>query len=159
MSGEVPMKRCYACKGEKLLAVTADLERRIAGCTFKAAIPATRCAKCGEETYAGPDLEAFDLAVAGELASHGVGSAEAFSFMRRAMGMTGRDLAELLDVAPETVSRWEHGKLPLDRGPVALLSAMVLDQLEGRTTTLDRLKALLKPKSLPKQVRLVPRFA
>jgi hypothetical protein len=57
------------------------------------------------------------------------------------------------------VSRREHGKLPLERGPFALLLAMVLDRLEGRTTTLDRLKALLKPEPLPKLVRLVPRLA
>ncbi len=150
------MKRCHACKGERLLAVTVDLDRKIMGRTFKAAVPATRCAKCGEETYAGPDLEAFDVAIAGELARHGVASAEAFSFMRRALGMMARDLAELLDVAPETVSRWEHGKLPLDRGPVALLSAMVLDRLEGRTTTLDHLKSLLRPEPLPKLVHLAP---
>jgi putative zinc finger/helix-turn-helix YgiT family protein len=153
------MKRCYACKGEELVAVTVDLERKIGGRVFKAAVRAARCAKCGEETYAGPELEAFDLAVAGELANHGVASAEGFSFMRRALGMMARDLAELLDVAPETVSRWEHGKLPLDRGPVALLSAMVLDRLEGRTTTLDRLKTLLRPEPLPKLVRLAPRTA
>ncbi len=153
------MKRCHACKCEDLATVTGDLERRIAGRTFKAAIPATRCAKCGEETYAAPDLEAFDLAVAGVLASHGVASADTFSFMRRALGVLARELAELLDVAPETVSRWEHGKLPLDRGPVALLSAMVLDRLEGRTTTVDRLEAMLHPVPLPKVVRLPPRAA
>lgn len=35
-----------------------------------------------------------------------------------------------------------------------LLAAMVLDRLEGRTTTLDRLKALLEAKPLPQLVRL-----
>ena len=151
------MKRCYECKSGKLVAVTVEIDRAVAGHTFKAAVPAVRCATCGEETYAGEDLAAFEVAIAGELARHGVVSAEAFSFMRRAIGLMARDLAELLDVAPETVSRWEHGKLPLERCPFALLSAMVLDTLEGRTTTLDRLKALLKPEPLPKLVRLVPR--
>ena len=153
------MKRCYKCMSEKLVAATAELDRAVAGHTFKAAVPAVRCAACGEETYAGEDLAAFDLAVAGELARHGDVSVESFSFMRRAVGMRAVDLADLLDVTHETVSRWEHGHQPVERRAAALLSAMVLDTLEGRTTTLDRLKALLKPEPLPKLVRLAPRHA
>jgi DNA-binding transcriptional regulator YiaG len=140
-----------------LVATAVDIKRKVAGRTFKSAIPAIKCAECGEETYAGPDLAAFDLAVAGELASHGVATGEAFSFMRRALGMKALELAELLDVSPETVSRWEHGKLPLERGPVALLTAMVLDRVADTTTTVDRLRALRKPRRLPKLVRLLPR--
>ncbi|HTP29443.1 MAG TPA: hypothetical protein VMK12_27735, partial [Anaeromyxobacteraceae bacterium] len=68
-------------------------------------------------------------------------------------------LAELLDVTIETISRWEHGKQSLDRRAVALLASMVLDRIEGRTSTLDRLKALLKPEPLPSVVQLVPRHA
>ena len=152
------MERCYSCKGQ-LRAASSEIERTLAGRTFKASIPAIKCTKCGEETYAGADLANIDLAIAGELASHGVATPEAFSFMRRALGMRALELARLLDVAPETVSRWEHGKLPLERGPVALLSAMVLDRIEGRNTTLDRLRALDEPTPLPKLVRLVPRHA
>jgi DNA-binding transcriptional regulator YiaG len=82
-------------------------------------------------------LEAFELDVAGELARHGEASSEAFGFMRRAMGVRAVDLAKLLDVTPETVSRWEHGRQPIDRGAAALLLAMVVDRVEGRTTTND----------------------
>ncbi|HCF56532.1 MAG TPA: hypothetical protein DFS52_00855 [Myxococcales bacterium] len=34
--------------------------------------------------------------------------------MRRALGLRSRDLAELLDVSPETVSRWENATRPVD---------------------------------------------
>lgn len=153
------MKRCHECKSEKLVDATAEVTRELGGRTFKATIPVVKCADCGEDTCAGTDLQAFDLAVAGELASHGAATGDAFSFMRRAIGMRAVELAELLDVAPETVSRWEHGKLPLERGPVALLTAMVLDRLEGRTTTLERLRALRKPSPLPSLVVLTPRLA
>ena len=151
------MKRGYKCKNETIEETTVEETRHLAGRTFTASVSALRCSACGEVYFPGPALEDFDVAIAGELARHGVVSAEAFSFMRRAIGLMARDLAELLDVAPETVSRWEHGKLPLERGPFALLAAIVLDRLEGQTTTLDRLKALLKPEPLPKLVRLVPR--
>jgi putative zinc finger/helix-turn-helix YgiT family protein len=152
-------KRCYKCKSEELREITAEDRIEVAGLTFTASIPAIKCATCGEETYAGPDLGAFEVAVAGELARHGVISAEAFAFMRRAIGMQARDLAELLDVAPETISRWEHGKRQLERGPFALLAEMVLDRLEGRTVTFDRLRALVKPEPLPRIVKLTPQLA
>lgn len=151
------MKRCYKCKGEKLVETTVLETLEVGGKTFEGEIPAIKCSACGEIAYPGPALESFELNAAGELARHGEVSAEVFGFLRRAMGVRAVELAELLDVTRETVSRWEHGHQPVERRAAALLSAMVLDRLEGRTTTLDRLKALLKPEPLPKLVRLVPR--
>lgn len=153
------MKRCLQCKGERLSEATTEERLEVAGKTFEASVPVIRCADCGESYYPGPELERFELEVAGALAEHGEMSAEAFRFMRKALGVRACELAELLDVAQETVSRWEHGRLPIERRAAALLSAMVLDRLEGRTATLDRLKALLKPEPLPSLVRVVPRSA
>ena len=153
------MKRCYNCKSERLIKAKVEERVKVGRRTFVSTLPVIRCSACGEETFAGPDLQALELRIAGELARHGEVAAEAFSFMRRVLGVRAMDLAEYLDVTPETVSRWEHGKQPIDRGAAALLSAMVVDRLEGRTTTLDRLKTLLKPEPLPRLVRLVPRHA
>jgi DNA-binding transcriptional regulator YiaG len=133
--------------------------REVAGFTFTATIPVKRCESCREEYFELNDLAALNMAIAGELARHGEMSGESFRFMRKALGMRALELAELLDVTHETVSRWEHERLPVERRAAALLSAMVLDRLEGRTATLDRLKTLLKPDPLPKLVQLVPRLA
>ena len=148
------MKRCHKCKGDKLTSAKLEQRVEVGPRTFVATLPSIRCSSCGEETLAGPDLEALDLAVAGELARHGELSSESLGFMRRALGMPACDLAKLLDLAPETVSSWENARQPIDRGAAVLLSAMVLDRLEGRTTTLDRLEALLDPRPLPWRVRL-----
>ena len=153
------MKRCYNCEGGRLIKAKVEERVKVGRRTFVSTLPVIRCSTCGEETFAGPDLQALELRIAGELARHGELAAEAFSFMRRVLGVRAMDLAEYLDVTPETVSRWEHGKQPIDRGAAALLSAMVVDRLEGRTTTVDRLKTLLKPRRLPRLVRLVPRHA
>ena len=153
------MKRCYNCEGGRLIKAKVEERVKVGRRTFVSTLPVIRCSTCGEETFAGPDLQALELRIAGELARHGEVAAEAFSFMRRVLGVRAMDLAEYLDVTPETVSRWEHGKQPIDRGAAALLSAMVVDRLEGRTTTVDRLKTLLKPRRLPRLVRLVPRHA
>lgn len=150
-------KRCVECQSRELVAAETEERLEVAGKTFAAVVPATRCTDCGATYLTYDTMGVLELGAAGELARHGEVSAEAFKLMRKALGMRAVELAELLDVTPETVSRWEHGRQPIDRGAAALLSAMVLDRLEGRTTTLDRLKALLKPEPLPKLVRLVPR--
>lgn len=152
-------KRCFNCKSTDLQAAEVEERRTVAAHTFTRMLPVTRCAKCGEETIPLQALEAFDLEVAEELARHGEVSAEAFSFMRRTLGMKAADLAELLDVTPGTVSRWENGHEPIERRAAALLCALVLDRVEGRTGTLDRLRALLRPEPLPRVVRLAPRHA
>jgi transcriptional regulator with XRE-family HTH domain len=84
----------------------------------------------------------------------GPATGEAFRFMRKVLGIPAIELAELLDVAPETVSRWENGKLPIERRALALLASMVLDRVEGVTTTLERLRSLRDPPAAPALVRL-----
>jgi hypothetical protein len=44
-----------------------DAERKIGGQVFVAELPAEACATCGERTVGGPELLAFDAAVAVEL--------------------------------------------------------------------------------------------
>ena len=73
-------------------------------------------------------------------------SAEGLRLMRRAIGMRGFELATLLDVRGETLSRWEHAWL--------LLGSLVLEQTGHSTQTHDRLVHLRKPANLPKTVRL-----
>jgi putative zinc finger/helix-turn-helix YgiT family protein len=152
------MKRCMRCEGEKLVASETELSRKLAGRTFKVAVPARRCAGCGEQYISQKAGVSGELAIAEKLAQAGVVAGDAFQ-LRKALALPAVELAALMDVTPETMSRWEHGKLPVERRAIALLSAMVLDRVEGRTMTLDRLQALQKPSRLPKLVRLVPRLA
>jgi putative transcriptional regulator len=152
-------KRCAECRSRELVATEAEEQLEVAGKTFAATLPATKCARCGAVYLSHDALGKLELAAAGELARHGDVTSESFGFMRRALGVRAVELAEWLNVTPETVSRWEHGKQTIDRAAAALLSAMVLDRLEGRTATIDRLEALLKPRPLPKLVRLEPLHA
>ena len=71
-----------------------------------------------------------------------------------ALGLKATQLGELLDTAPETISRWETGKRPPERGAVVIVAALVDDELSGRTTTADRIRALHHPHKLGKRVRL-----
>jgi len=116
--------------------------------TFIAQLLARRCASCGAVRFGADSLTAFELRVAVELAKTGVSTCEALRFMRKALQLRAVDLAALLGVTPETVSRWETGKLSLEHRALALLGSLVVEKSEGRTSTLDRLRALLEPKPL-----------
>jgi putative zinc finger/helix-turn-helix YgiT family protein len=143
------MRRCPHCqssarRAERLL----EASREVSGHRFVATLPAVECAACGHAQF---DVEAerrFALAVARQIADSGLATGEAFRFMRKAIGMRATEFAELLDLAPETISRWETEKRAVDRGALALMGNLVRDVLEGRTTTLDGLRSLRAPRDL-----------
>ena len=147
------MKRCTRCDGV-LVARKVDVSRDVADHVFVASLPARLCRSCGETSYEAAVLQRFDLHVANRLAEAGVGGGAAFRFMRKALGLRAVDLAELLDVSAETLSRWETEKRALDRGALAVLAACVRDALAGRTSTIDTLRALRTPRTLEKRVQL-----
>jgi DNA-binding transcriptional regulator YiaG len=131
----------------------------VAGHTFTGKVAARKCRKCGEVLLHGPAVERFELLAAAKLAASGEATGQAFKFMRKAAGLRGADLAALLDVAGETVSRWETGVLPVERRAVALLGAIVTEAAARSTATLDRLRALQAPAKLPKIVKVPTKAA
>lgn len=145
------MKRCVECGSHALTEGEVTEARTVAGRTFTAQMPATICADCKASYVSGPDLERFDLSVARALADVGEHSGEAVRFMRAALGMTAVELGKLLDVAPETVSRWENDKHAIPPSVVGVLAALADDRLAGRTTTLLRLRAQLEPRPVSEQ--------
>jgi DNA-binding transcriptional regulator YiaG len=121
---------------------------------FRATIPATVCDACGEELVADETMRRFELSVAARLAHIGEASGEALRYMRKALGLRAVDLAELLALRPETISRWENGRATVDRGAFAALAAAISDELAGRHATLDVLRALGRPRRTPAVVAI-----
>ena len=130
--------KCVTCGNEQMVSGTERAIRSVAGYTFVADVPASTCKKCGESMIDYTPLHLFNLAIAGKLAKLGASSGDAFKFMRKAIGMKASDLAALLHVVPETVSRWETGQRNVDYGAMVVLGAIVLDRIENKTMTLDR---------------------
>lgn len=147
------MDRCVMCGGTELRDVAEAVEVTIGPRSFVGAVPAVACPKCGETFTDGPGLVALEREAARWLAAHGFATGPELRFMRKAAGLRAVDLAELLDVAPETVSHWETGKHAPDRSTLATVAALALDALDGATTTRDRLRALRERPPLAK-VRL-----
>ena len=76
-----------------------------------------RCSSCGEEDVEIPRIAELDRVIARHLierTGHLVGAE--IRLLRKFLGRSGADFAELIGVAPETVSRWENGHQMMDRG-------------------------------------------
>lgn len=139
------LQKCVNCAGTAFRDAKRRLARTVDGREFEAEVPARQCKACGAMYIDAGDGERFELAVAGRLAEMGAASAEAFRFMRKAIGMQAGELAALFGIARETISRWETGKREVDRGAAIALGSLVLDKLRGLDTTIKRLRALQKP--------------
>lgn len=148
---DVRLARCHACKGA-LEDVLEKVSHDVGARRFEAVLRAQRCASCGEVTFAGPALGRFEAAVARALVDAGAGDGAAVRWIRKAAGIRAVDLAELLGVTPETVSRWENDKHPIDRAAWAALAAIAVEGTDGVTAV--RLRSAAAPKRLPKVVRL-----
>jgi putative zinc finger/helix-turn-helix YgiT family protein len=136
--------RCASCGKGKLKASTGRLTRTIAGHRLAGDVACTICGACGERFYATAALVKFEATAAAALAEAGASSGEALRFMRNAVGLKAAELAELLNLTPESISHVETGKREADRRTVALVIAMAVENRAGVTTTIDRLRALGK---------------
>jgi putative zinc finger/helix-turn-helix YgiT family protein len=133
--------RCVEC-GERRFEEKRKTETiEAAGLTFAAEVPVDVCAKCRHEYLHGPAMVEFERRVAVELARRGAPLPETFRRLRKALGLRAVDLGAMLEVRPETISRWENGQTEVDWPSYLLTWWMVEEALEGRSDTMDKLKA------------------
>ena len=102
-----------------------------------------RCKACGYDEQVfhrlGPLHRSIALAFARKPAPL-VGSE--IRFLRGWMGWSGRDFAAYLGVSPETVSRWERGRLAMGATADRLLRLLAVGRSEERDYSLDAWKHL-----------------
>lgn len=134
--------KCWSCGSDRVTRGRAPMEATIGLATVVTSLPAHVCGACGEASFDADVVRAFELAAAAELARRAVVSPETFRYMRKVVGLEGRELAALLGVTPETVSRWEHGATSIDTRAFALLGGIVVERAEKRADTLERLRAM-----------------
>jgi len=146
------MDRCVMCRSRDLKRGTTELRITVDQVVFGGKLPASVCKSCGEAYVEGEAQRHFELQAASQLAQMGRPTAAAFRFMRKALGLRGIELAELLGVERGTLSRWENGALRVDRGAFIVLGGIVIERLSGRTDTMGRLRALRHPVKAPRKV-------
>jgi putative zinc finger/helix-turn-helix YgiT family protein len=144
---------CGAC-GAATQEAAVEETRTVGVRRFVAAVPARRCAACGE-TYVGQAAGvAFDAAVTRHLVEDGDDTPAALRWLRKAAGLRATELAALLGVRPETISRWEHGAALPDRAVIYTLGTLALARVHGQQESAARLRALAQPAPRPDVVRL-----
>jgi DNA-binding transcriptional regulator YiaG len=124
------------------------------GRTYSGEVPATKCDKCGEVLISGPGVGLFEHALTLTLSRSGTIGREAFRWLRLYAGLKAVDLAPLLGVTAVQISRWENGKHPLERKAIALVSALAVEQTEGRTGLRAILDTLAAGKKGPRRVKI-----
>lgn len=150
------MTKCVQCGTPAKRFRKAKREQRyqVGETTYYTNVPMKECPDCSEGYVDGPELKAAELAVASEVARRGPAAGVSFRFMRRVLGIRGNEMAELLGVRPETISRWEQGRGEVDLSAWAVLSSIVLEEREGRRALRERLETLRSPTRGAKDVRV-----
>lgn len=129
---------CIECGGEvvtKTLPVYCD--DGLIGLPCVALLDAAEqstCAACGTDNGISiPDAEGLEVAVAVARVCYPLKlNAQEIRFLRRALGFQAKQLADELEVRPETVSNWENGKDPINPHIEKLLRLKVAKDLGPR---------------------------
>jgi putative zinc finger/helix-turn-helix YgiT family protein len=143
------LARCVQCGSEELRDTTHEEILTVGARRFAAELPARTCPRCGERYLPGPAVGAFEDAVTHALVAAGASDGAALRWLRRAAGLRATELAVLLDVRAETVSRWETETSPTPRTAVYALGTLALARVYGQTAPLERLRALATPLPTP----------
>lgn len=144
---------CVNCRNNRAREISGTVSRHVAGHEFHGTLPALECTSCGMKYYQSDDLAHFELATAISIGNAALMTPEALRFMRKVTGLQAKQFAGLLGVRAETVSRWESGKVPVDRATYALLQQVLVDRLAGSSATEKGLRLLMHPGKLTKRVR------
>jgi hypothetical protein len=147
---------CPACEGSpELVPGPFDETIKVGTCVFTGTVPSLVCPQCHVQRYtAVSDMKRFELTVAAYLAHVGKPTGEMVAFTRKALGHTAIDLAKLLDISPEHLSRMEHNKRGIDRLIYAVLGALAIEAKEGKTQALLRLQTLALEQPCPATVKV-----
>lgn len=119
--------KCNQCGRNTIERSEIRHEVNVDGARFVGKLPGTKCTSCKDTEISLDDLTRFEHAVAMRLAEQGPVNGASLRYMRKSIPLSAAALAELLRVAPETVSRWETGERGVDRAAWLVVRALLLD--------------------------------
>lgn len=140
------LTNCTSCRGTHLAPGEVEESRAVGGQTYKGKVGGVVCQDCGASYLASKTMERFEREVVLEVMAQGEPTGEAFAYARKVLGVSAKEVARLLGLTPETISRWETGRMPADIAAFFLLGVMVREAKEGRSTTLDLLRSAHEPR-------------
>ena len=121
---------CVMCNSDQMRKVRTTDETLVDGTSFSYGIDAWACKKCDEMYFSGPDLVHIERDIAKRLLLSRAYGPQAFRRLRsHAVGVESQVFAAAIGTTPETVSRWENGRMPINGAAfevVRLLAAKAL---------------------------------
>jgi putative zinc finger/helix-turn-helix YgiT family protein len=121
--------RCPSCKTTGTI---RTWEGRIERYGVEIVAHGQRCRDCGETLFDAAEMKRQERAIAKEIATRGVRAGSEFKLLRKVAGLRAVDVAGMLEVTPETVSRWERGTLEIPRAAAYVLGDL-FEQLQAGT--------------------------
>ena len=141
--------RCTACEGK----MTSTRENYkydacgLPGITLLG-VEVRRCKACGEHEVVIPRIQELHRLIATTMIRKLTKlAAEEIKFLRKHLGWSGADFAEHFGVTPETVSRWEQGRIPMGASAERLLRLSVAHLEPASDYSLDILKKVARSKA------------
>lgn len=118
-------------------------------------VDVARCPGCGETEVAIPAIEQLHRVISGALIRKRARLAPAeIRFLRKFLGWSGADFARHMGTTPETVSRWEHGTVPMGASADRLLRLLVATKASMRDYRVDVLAELVGDDRKPRPIGL-----
>ena len=138
------MKTCGKCGGELRMQPIPRYQARtelMGGMHVELidVVQALVCKKCGTVLRTDiPDMPGLVAAVAVSRAKEPIKlSGQEIRFLRKAVGLTAKELASDLDVSEETVSRWENGHLAIGNSVERILRWKVCKALQDKAPAIE----------------------
>jgi putative zinc finger/helix-turn-helix YgiT family protein len=116
-----------------------------------------RCSRCGAHELALPRIEELHRVIARDVIRKPTRlSPLEIRFLRKWLGHSGEDLAELMGVTPEQVSRWENGKRDMGAPADRLLRLLVATTEPRDDYSTEHWRELRAKSTAPRKLHVRP---
>jgi len=123
--------KCYQCRQAEMVLERGTVSYDFSGLPYEVTllnVSVHRCPNCGEHADAIPDPDVLHRVLGLHIIERNerlVGAE--VRFLRKLLGWTGKQMADVFGVDSKTVSRWEHDKDPMGVVSERLLRLIVRD--------------------------------
>jgi putative transcriptional regulator len=117
-------------------------ESGLPGVTLKG-VEVRRCAACGDHSVIIPAVAGLHRAIAHAVIQKASAlTGDELRFLRKHLGYSGRDFAEVVGARPETVTRWERGDLAVPPQLDRLVRLMIVHNDSKLDYSLNALRSV-----------------
>jgi putative zinc finger/helix-turn-helix YgiT family protein len=153
---EEQVMKCIQCGTEMVQTQGDHKYKELPGLVLRG-VRLRHCRNCGEDEVSIPRIERLHRVVALALAAKPEKLTDnEIRFLRKHLGWSRNDCAGIMDVVPETVSRWEHGRTAMSRMAERFLRLAVIRLEPVSEYPSERLRDVATRKARPLKAVMAP---